>query len=98
MRFDSFWIGVLIGLTILWYTDALPTSFSQYGYKHGFLTSITTGTRLHHSTLGIIGFFIASLMKRFELPCSRIVLGISMLFLISQLPEIFKHGTLFWND
>lgn len=96
-----FWVGVLIGVIILWWGDAFPPPLSQYGNKS---TSDPKprlrilGVRIHHSTLGMIGLFGASIMFHLKIPGSDIALGISILFLVSQLPEIVHYKTLFWED
>ena len=95
-------MGVIIGLGVLWYSDALPEPFSSIGYK-GNPNPIRLrikGIRIHHSTLGIGLIGLASILHMFDRSksFSDFFLGLGMLWLGSQIIEIYQHKTLFWED
>ena len=56
------------------------------------------GIRIHHSSIGLLGFLIASIVNPYSKNLSQLILGISVIFFLSQLPEIISHGTVFWDD
>ncbi len=94
-----FFLGVLLGIVILYYESALPPPFNHIGYKQKKRNRLRLfGIRIHHSTLGIIGLISSYLLNSTEQLISTIIFGTSIIFLISQIPEIVEHRTLFWED
>ncbi len=94
-----FFIGVLLGIVILYYESALPPPFNHIGYKQKKRNRLRLfGIRIHHSTLGIVGLISSYLLNSTEQLFSTIIFGTSAIFLISQIPEIIQHKTFFWED
>ena len=99
LKYWFFLIGVLVGIGVLYTQDAIPPPFHRFGSHRENPTRIVIfKVRIHHSTVGIGLVLIASFLRPYSPNILMFILGIGMLFFLSQVPEIIQQGTLFWDD